>query len=466
MIDGLKPYPAMKNSGVAWLGQVPAHWEVRRLKGLCSRFAIYGANASAESYTRTGVRFLRTTDITEDGNLKGGGVRLRKELVPEYLLSHGDLLISRSGTIGRSFLYDERKHEPCAYAGYLVRFVPSVEVLSKFLFLFTRTVAFADFLRVMAISSTIENVNGEKLANCPLPFPPPSEQSAIVRFLDHADRRIQRYLRVKEKLVALLEEQKQAIIHEAVTGRIDVRTGKPYPAYKDSGVEWLGNVPEHWEVRRLKTLCSMKSGKAITGMSIGPEGEYPVYGGNGVRGFASQYTHDGQYVLIGRQGALCGNIHVACDKFWASEHAVVATLHAGHALRWFSAILDVMDLNQYSIAAAQPGLAVERVLNLWLPVPNPAEQAAIAMNIEQRFSSEEAAIACARREIDLLREYRTRLIADVVTGKLDVRDAEATLSEDLDAVEGSCFEPQGNDVDPPDRIQPMETPAIPEEMAS
>ena len=91
-----------------------------------------------------------------------------------------------------------------------------------------------------------------------VPVPPSLEQAAIVRFLDHADRRIQRYIRAKERLIELLEEQKQAIIHQAVTGQIDVRTGQPYPAYKDSGVEWLGEVPEHWETRRLRYLVEGK----------------------------------------------------------------------------------------------------------------------------------------------------------------------------------------------------------------
>ena len=94
-----------------------------------------------------------------------------------------------------------------------------------------------------------------ELLKCePFPRPPTQEQAAIVRYLDHADRRIQRYIRAKQKLITLLKEQKQAIIHQAVTGQIDVRTGQPYPAYKPSGVEWLGNVPEHWEVRRMKHL--------------------------------------------------------------------------------------------------------------------------------------------------------------------------------------------------------------------
>ena len=205
------------------------------MKRLCSQSALYGANVAATSYTIRGVRFLRTTDIDENGTLTGRGVYLPAELIHDYLLADGDILVSRSGTVGRSFLYERRMHGPCAYAGYLVRFVPFSLALSKYIFLFTKTSAFAGFLRAMAISSTIENVNGEKYANCPLPLPPPSEQTAIARFLDHVDLRIQRCIRAKEKLIALLEEQKQAVTHEAVTGQVDVRTGKPYPAYKDSG---------------------------------------------------------------------------------------------------------------------------------------------------------------------------------------------------------------------------------------
>jgi type I restriction enzyme S subunit len=270
----------------------------------------------------------------------------------------------------------------------------------------------------------------ESFLAAPLPVPPLSEQAAIVRFLDHADRRIRRYIRAKQKLIKLLEEQKQAIIHRAVTRGLD-----PNVRLKPSGVEWLGDVPEHWEVVRLKTLCTMKSGEGITAMSIEPAGEYPVYGGNGLRGFTSRYTHDGKFVLLGRQGALCGNVHVARGRFWASEHAVVTTLRSNDRLDWFVALLDIMNLNQYSIAAAQPGLAVERVLNLTVPVPPQVEQDAIARHIGEATVDFARAIARARREISLLREYRTRLIADVVTGKLDVREAAARLPDEVDEPE-------------------------------
>ena len=176
-------------------------------------------------------------------------------------------------------------------------------------------------------------------------------------------------------------------------------------------------------MRRLKTICRMKSGEGITAESIETKGEFPVYGGNGLRGYTSSYTHDGDFVLIGRQGALCGNVHIARGRFWASEHAVVATLEKRNEIGWFAAMLAAMNLNQYSIAAAQPGLAVERILNLHLPVPSNQEQQLIAAHIGNTTADIDVAISRASRQIELLKEYRTRLISDVVTGKLYVRQA-------------------------------------------
>ena len=221
---GLDPDAPMKGSGVEWLGEVPAHWEVRRLKWLCSRSALYGANVASDSYTATGVRFLRTTDITEEGQLKPTGVFLPEELVHDYLLMDGDVLISRSGTIGRSFLYNSELHGSCAYAGYLVRFVPASDcVLPRYVFLYTKTQAFAGFLKVMAISSTIENVNGEKYANAVVPLPPLSEQTAIAEYLDKAIADIDAAIARADREVELLDEYRARLVADVVTGKLDVR---------------------------------------------------------------------------------------------------------------------------------------------------------------------------------------------------------------------------------------------------
>ena len=335
----------------------------------------------------------------------------------------GDLVINSLWAWAHGLGVSQR-HGIVSSAYGVYRPLPMVD--PQFIHLLVRSIPFQWELQVRSKGIWLSRLQltDEAFLGAPFPFPHLPEQQAIVRYLDHADDRIQRCVAAKQKLIALLEEERQAIVNRAVTRGLD-----PNVRLKPSGVEWLGYVPEHWGVRRLKTICGMKSGEGITAESIEDVGEYPVYGGNGLRGYASSYTHDGAFALIGRQGALCGNVHIARGKFWASEHAVVAALDGGHEIGWFGAILTAMNLNQYSIAAAQPGLEVERILNLHLPVPPPQEQKDIANDIEMISAGIDAAIACARRKIELVEEYRTRLIADVVTGKLDVREAAARLPE-------------------------------------
>ena len=428
MSADLTPYPAMKDSGVPWLGDVPEHWEVRRLKTLCSRSALYGANVAATSYTATGVRFLRTTDITENGQLKGGGVFLPEESMRDYLLVDGDVLISRSGTIGRSLLYDRSVHGPCAYAGYLVRFVLASEVLPKYIFLFTKTQAFAGFLRMMAISSTIENVNGEKYANSPLALPPLPEQAAIVRFLDHADRRIRRYIRAKQRLITLLEEQKQALIHQAVTRGLD-----PKVRLKPSGVEWLGDVPVHWGVRRLKWVTRLQRGYDLPADRRVP-GPFPVVSSGGFIGTHSESRCPGPGVAMGRYGSTEAVFYVEQD-FWPHNTSLFVTHFQGNTQKWCYYILRSITKADHAGKSAVPGLDRKDLFQIVVPVPPVDEQREIVRAIEVGTHDLNNALSVAQREIAFLREYRIRLIADVVTGKLDVREAAARLPDESEEPE-------------------------------
>jgi type I restriction enzyme S subunit len=141
----------------------------------------------------------------------------------------------------------------------------------------------------------------------------------------------------------------------------------------------IGELPIDWNVTSLKDVSSMKSGLSITSKKIRDFGPFPCYGGNGLRGFTSTYTHEGDYALIGRQGALCGNIQFASNKFFASEHAVVVTPKKNINIKWLSYVLDRMNLNQYSESSAQPGLSVKKLLQLPIPLPpTNTEQTAIA----------------------------------------------------------------------------------------
>jgi len=455
---GLKPYPAYKDSGVEWLEQVPEHWEVRKLKTLCTRSALYGANVAATSYAESGVRFLRTTDITDDGDLKRGGVFLPADLAQDYLLSDGDVLISRSGTIGRSFLYDSMAHGPCAYAGYLVRFVPGHQVLPVFLFLFTKTQAFAGFLRVMAISSTIDNVNGEKYANVLIPLPPLPEQAAIVRYLDYIDRRIRRYLRSKQKLIKLLEEQKQVIIHEAITGQINVRTGKPYPAYEDFGVEWLGQVPEHWRLVPLKFLsCRIQNGATppTSESRYYDAGSIPWYGpssctmseevGEPVRRLADAAFTEGRARLVRGPallvvviGATAGRMALLLSDGCTNQQITSFELDTKHAIPTF-VLRQIRGAERWlrltASTATIPILDAGELSRLPVALPPVPEQAAIVRYLDGLRADADSAITHAQREIELLREYRTRLIADVVTGNFDVREVAASLPDEAEEPE-------------------------------
>ena len=459
MIDDLKPFPTAKDSGVNWLGNVPSHWQVRRLKTLCSRSAAYGANISASSYTTSGVRFIRTSDITEEGELTSDGVFLPEKLVDDYILTDGDLLVSRSGTIGRSFLYYHRAHGVCAYAGYLVRFSPGPSTVPRFLFLYTKTPAFAGFLKVMAISSTIENVNGEKYANCPFPLPPLPEQTAIARFLDHMDRRIEKYISAKEKLIALLDEYKQVLIHQAVTGQFDVRTGEPYPEYKESGEQWLGRVPRHWGVLHLGRItldrCDGPFGSGLKSSHYTPDGIRVVrlqnIGHSEFNGGDVAYIAPEHYATLGDHSVEPGDVLIAglgdehhpagraciapktivpamvkadCFRFRLEKKIAHPEFIALHLTATATAATATL-----STGATRQRINLQSTSSRRILLPPLSEQLQIVEHTSRQTSSVQIAEQLTQQEISFLRDYRSRLIADVATGKLDVREVAANLPD-------------------------------------
>ncbi|MFZ3023461.1 restriction endonuclease subunit S [Pseudomonas sp.] len=192
-----------------------------------------------------------------------------------------------------------------------------------------------------------------------------------------------------------------------------------YSAYKDSGVEWAGALPVEWQILKLKRAARLQSGEFITSEAIEEDAQYPVYGGNGLRGYTVAYTHNGEFALIGRQGALCGNINYAEGKFWASEHAVVVYPEKGIVTRWLGELLRSMNLGQYSVSAAQPGLSVERIADLFIPVPSSIEQTQIARFLDHEIARIDALIEEQQRLIELLKEKRQAVISHAVTKGLD-----------------------------------------------
>ncbi|MBI3179498.1 MAG: restriction endonuclease subunit S [Deltaproteobacteria bacterium] len=183
--------------------------------------------------------------------------------------------------------------------------------------------------------------------------------------------------------------------------------------------KWTQVAPIRWGRKKLKHIATLRSGEVITADAIEDNGAFPVFGGNGLRGYTSEYTHDGEFVLIGRQGALCGNVNYARERFWASEHAIVVTRLGDDDLTWLGELLRYLDLNKLSQSAAQPGISAEEVSNILLAVPPLAEQRAISSYLRSETTRIDVLVAAKQRVLDLLAEKRKAFIATAVTRGVD-----------------------------------------------
>ena len=242
-IDAFKPYPAHRDSGVEWPGEVPEHWEVRRLKTFSQiRYGLGQPPREAPD----GLPLIRATNVSRGQITEDDMVYVDPTDVPagrNAFLSEGEIVVVRSGAYTADSAIIPKKYSG-AVTGYDM--VVTVTGAQPEFVAFAVLAAYIrdDQLTVASLRAAQPHLNAEELGSALALVPSPHEQTAIARYLDHADARIRRYIGAKEKLLGLLKEQKRAVIHEAVTGRVDVRTGKPYPAYRDSGIEWLGRVPE------------------------------------------------------------------------------------------------------------------------------------------------------------------------------------------------------------------------------
>ena len=453
-----KPYPTMKDTGTEWLGKVPSHWRV-----LPNRAVFEEVNKSGHSDEQmlsvtisSGV--IQQDELLED-TLKKDQSRIDRSAYK--LVQPGDIAYNKmrawQGAIGAS------EHRGIVSPAYVVQ-RPLDSANASYMHHLFRTPAFAKEAERCSygITSDMWSLRSEDFKTIYVCVPPFSEQAAIIRFLDHADRRIRRYIRAKEKLIALLEEQKQAIIHQAVTGRIDVRTGEPYPAYKPSGVEWLGDVPAHWSVSRNGRLFNQRN---EVGYSELPILEVSLRSGVRIREFENSNRKQVMSDRSMYKRAVKGDIAYNMMRMWqgavgvapidglVSPAYVVAKPLLGIESCYFNSLFHIsaymIEVDKFSrgIVKDRNRLYWEDFKQIPSPCPPLDEQIHIANAISRNASSMESGIHHVQREIDLLREYRTRRIADVVTGKHDVREAAAAL-------------PEVDPLEPDDSLDVSEEPAL------
>ena len=464
MIEGLKPYPEYKESGQEWLGKVPAHWSVLPNRALFDEVKDRD-HPKEEMLSVTITRGIVRQKALLDGSSKKDSSNLNKSAYK--LVQPGDIAYNKmrawQGALGASTL---RGIISPAYV--VVR--PRKEANPWFYHNLYRTPSFAKEAERWSygITSDMWSLRPEHFKLIEAILPPPDEQAAIVRFLDHANRKIDGFIRAKRKLIGLLNEQNQAIIHRAVTGKDEIKMMKDENGHasfilqpstlpkKPSGIPWLGDIPMHWDVMQLRQILSFgpKNGvspqaasgtgvlsfsiSAVRGGRITIEGNEKVVELDSAR-IAGFRVHKGDILLVRGNGNValvgkCGLVD-ACPENCVYPD-ILMKLRPNEKMNAEFMVLAINSsyvTNQVSTLAKTSNGAFKvsgaTVRSISMVVPPYAEQIRLIEEIGAETATVTTAIARTEREIALMQEYRTRLTADLVTGKLDVREAAANLPE-------------------------------------
>lgn len=434
MSQALKPYPEYEDSGLPWLGEVPEHWEVRRNGRIFAQRIETGFPdlPILEVSLKTGIRVrnLENSDRKQIMSSRGQYKRAAQKDIAYNMMrmwqgavgvAPVDGLVSPAYVVARPFPETESR-----YYSYLFRTVSYMNEVNKY---------------SHGIVADRNRLYWDEFKQMPSTFPPQKEQQKIADFLDVNGSMVRHFIRAKQKLIKLLEEQKQVIIHHAVTRGLD-----PNVRLKPSGVEWLGDVSEHWEIWRIFSVFRERNEKGqpdlpILAVSI----DHGVTKGEEIdeNGRPKRLIEDRALYKVSRKGDIAYNMMrmwqgavgvVPEDGLVSPAYVVARPREYVHAA--YFAYLFRTEACKGDIVCRSRGIVDDRNRLYWggfkdihIPFPPHDEQNNIINFIEEKTDSVEQSVEKIKHEIVLLREYRTRLISDVVTGKLDVRGIELPAAD-------------------------------------
>ena len=438
------PYPACKPSGISSIGDVPAHWDVVQL----GRIGVFskGSGGTKDDEVPDGIPCVRYGDLytTHKYSINQTRSYVSPTKANTYTpINKGDVLFPTSGEtieeIGKSAVNLIDTQVVCG--GDLIIFRPTIPMEPKFAGYALDCPVSQTQKSLMGRGITIMHIYSSQLKYLWLPLPPPDEQAAIVRYLDDADQRIRAYVSAKERLIALLEEERQAVIHQAVTRGLD-----PNVKLKPSGVEWLGDVPAHWETSRVGHFSEVGNGSTPSRGNAGywDDGIHPWLNSSsvnqGIITKADQFVTDlalrechlprvrSGSVLVGitGQGRTRGMSAVLDIDATINQHIAFITPKTTRVSPYFLQICLTAAYSELRAISSASGstkaaLTCEDIKHFTIVLPPRDEQERLLKQIRCELARVDTAISRARRQIELMEEYRTRLIADVVTGKIDVR---------------------------------------------
>lgn len=446
----MKAYESYKNTDQFWIKQIPSHWDVHKIKYV---FDERSEKGHPKEPLLVASQNMGVVPKSVYGNRT---VEAMKGLDTLKLVKVGDFVISlRSFQGGIEYAYYQGIISP-AYTVMILKGYVTPE--------YFRHLAKSDaFIKLLKLCVTGiregQNINYALLKNYRIPVPPKEEQEQIVRYLDWQNSRLNKLINAKKKEIALLEEQKQALISQAVTKGLD-----PHAPLKDSGIDWIGQIPEHWEIRRLKSMLEspLEYGANMSGIPY--DSSLPRYiritdietsttlkSDNKlslpISDLTSRYLLKTGDVLFARSGATVGKTYIVSENDLPAAYAgylIKCCTNERYLLPLFS--LFYSQSHQYTlwkdvifIQATIQNISAEKYNNLQLPVPPVTEQAEICEYIARKSSCFDNIIQIQNQIIEKLQEYRTRLVADVVTGQIDVRHIAIpnyeTITETIDQPE-------------------------------
>ena len=444
----MKKYEKYKPSGLPWIGKIPEHWDVNKLKYFIVKNdgGVWGED-NGDTYV------LRSTEITIDAkwnfNEEPAKRKLSDHEIEKALLYEGDLLITKSSGsslhIGKSVVVtSEVADKKCCFSNFMQRIRPKEGFASWYFYYFLNSSLARDQYNYLSTTTTgLSNLGSELISNILVPIPLPEEQTAIATYLDRKTAQIDDLIGKKRRLIELLNEEKQAIINQAVTKGLN-----PNVKMKDSDIPWIGKIPEHWEVNKLKYFIAKNDGGVwgedngdtyvlrSTEITIDAKwnfNEEPAKRNLNEREIEKALLYEGDLLITKSSGSALhiGKTVVVTKKVADMKCCFSNFMQRIRPKQKFSSWFFYYFLNsslareQYNyLSTTTTGLSnlgSELISNILISIPLSEEQSAIADFLNRKTSQIDELIEKKQYEIVLLQEYRSALISEAVTGKIDVR---------------------------------------------
>lgn len=428
----------MKDSGIEWIGEIPEEWDCKKLKYIIANPLMYGANETGNDFDEQYPRYIRITDINENNSLKEEGrLSLLPEVAKPYLLEEGDMLFARSGaTVGKTFLY-RKEYGKAAFAGYLIKaHFNRGMVLPKYVYYSTLGSGYDNWKNTVFTQATIQNIGADKYSVYQIPIPSILEQQAISDFLDKKVGQVDDILADLNKQVEILNQYKKSLITETVTRGLN-----PNVEMKDSGIDWIGEIPKAWKIKPLKYFAQFYNGDRSENYPLNSElvndGIPFVNAGDIINGKISfqnmSYITEEKYNSMGGlkiqdndliyclRGSVGKNALVHFSSGTVNSCMVGIRCRKGMNSKYFYYCMNsyIEDNWRYVLSSgsvqAQMGADILKIYKI--PFPNVVEQQAIADYLDKKCDQIDDLIADKQKQIEKMKSYKKSLIYEYVTGK-------------------------------------------------